>query len=133
MKLIIQIPAWNEEEQLPETLAALPSSVEGIDEIEVLVIDDGSTDRTAELAHEGGAEVIRMPVHRGLAVAFSTALHAALERGADVTLKSKEGKTALEYTPSWEKPKGKMAQVFEEALAGREAVESRKEATGVTE
>jgi glycosyltransferase involved in cell wall biosynthesis len=84
MKLIIQIPAWNEEEQLPETLAALPSSVEGIEEIEVLVIDDGSTDRTAELAHEGGARVLRMPVHRGLAVAFSTGLHAALERGADV-------------------------------------------------
>jgi len=84
MKLIIQIPAWNEEGQLPETLAALPSSVEGIDEIEVLVIDDGSTDRTAEVARESGAEVLRMPVHRGLAVAFSTGLHAALERGADV-------------------------------------------------
>jgi glycosyltransferase involved in cell wall biosynthesis len=84
MKLIIQIPAWNEEEQLPETLAALPSSVDGIDEVEVLVIDDGSTDRTAEVAREGGAEVVRMPVHRGLAVAFSTGLHTALERGADV-------------------------------------------------
>jgi glycosyltransferase involved in cell wall biosynthesis len=84
MKLIIQIPAWNEEEHLPDTLAALPSAVEGINEIEVLVIDDGSTDRTAEVAREDGAEVIRMPVHRGLAVAFSTGLHAALERGADV-------------------------------------------------
>jgi glycosyltransferase involved in cell wall biosynthesis len=84
MKLIIQIPAWNEEEQLPETLAALPSSVQGIDEIEVLVVDDGSTDRTTEVARESGAEVLRMPVHRGLAVAFSTGLHAALERGADV-------------------------------------------------
>ena len=84
MKLIIQIPAWNEEEQLPETMAAIPSAVEGIDEIEVLVVDDGSTDRTAEVAREGGAEVIRMPVHRGLAVAFSTGLHTALERGADV-------------------------------------------------
>lgn len=84
MKLIIQIPAWNEEEQLPQTLAALPSSVAGFDEIEVLVIDDGSTDRTAELAHESGVLVIRMPVHRGLAVAFSTGLHAALKRGADV-------------------------------------------------
>ena len=84
MKLIIQIPAWNEEEQLPQTLAALPSSVAGFDEIEVLVIDDGSTDRTAELAHESGVLVIRMPVHRGLAVAFSTGLHTALKRGADV-------------------------------------------------
>jgi glycosyltransferase involved in cell wall biosynthesis len=84
MKLIIQIPAWNEEEQLPETLAALPSSVDGFDEVEVLIIDDGSTDRTAEVARENGAEVFRMPVHRGLAVAFSTGLRCCLERGADV-------------------------------------------------
>jgi glycosyltransferase involved in cell wall biosynthesis len=84
MKLIIQIPAWNEEEQLPETLAELPSSIEGVDEIEVLVIDDGSADRTAEAARDGGADVVRMPVHRGLAVAFSTGLRTALERGADV-------------------------------------------------
>ena len=49
MKLIIQIPAWNEQEHLPETLAALPSSIDGVDEIEILVVDDGSTDRTAEV------------------------------------------------------------------------------------
>ena len=84
MKLIIQIPAWNEEEHLPETLAALPSSIDGIDEIEVLVVDDGSTDRTAEVARDAGAGVLRMPVHRGLAVAFSTGLRNAVERGADV-------------------------------------------------
>ena len=84
MKLIIQIPAWNEEDHLPETLAALPSTIDGVDEIEVLVIDDGSTDRTAEVAREAGAEVVRMPVHRGLAVAFSTGLRNAVERGADV-------------------------------------------------
>ena len=84
MKLIIQIPAWNEEEHLPETLAALPSSIDVIDEIEVLVVDDGSTDRTVEVAREAGAEVLRMPVHRGLAVAFSTGLRNAVERGADV-------------------------------------------------
>jgi len=84
MKLIIQIPAWNEEEHLPETLAAFPSSIDGIDEIEVLVVDDGSTDRTAEVARDTGAEVVRMPVHRGLAVAFSTGLRNAVERGADI-------------------------------------------------
>ena len=84
MKLIIQIPAWNEEEHLPKTLAALPSSIDGIDEIEVLVVDDGSTDRTAEVARDAGAEVVRMPVHRGLAVAFSTGLRNAVERGADI-------------------------------------------------
>ena len=86
MKLIIQIPAWNEEEHLPETLAALPSSIDGIDEIEVLVVDDGSTDRTAEVARNTGAEVVRMPVHRGLAVAFSTGLRNAVERGADIVV-----------------------------------------------
>ncbi len=84
MKLIIQIPAWNEEEHLPETLAALPSSIDGIDEIEVLIVDDGSTDRTAEVARGAGATVLRMPVHRGLAVAFSAGLRNAVERGADV-------------------------------------------------
>jgi glycosyltransferase involved in cell wall biosynthesis len=84
MKLIIQIPAWNEEEHLPETLIALPSSVEGVDEVEVLVVDDGSTDGTAEVAREAGAEVVRTPVHRGLAVAFSTGLRHAVERGADL-------------------------------------------------
>jgi glycosyltransferase involved in cell wall biosynthesis len=84
MKLVIQIPAWNEEEHLPETLAALPTGIEGIDQIEVLVVDDGSTDRTVEVAREAGAEVVRLPVHRGLAVAFSTGLRAAVERGADL-------------------------------------------------
>ena len=84
MKLVIQIPAWNEEEHLPETLAALPSRIDGIDEIEVLVIDDGSNDRSVEVAREAGADVVRMPVHRGLAVAFSTGLRYAVERGADV-------------------------------------------------
>jgi glycosyltransferase involved in cell wall biosynthesis len=84
MKLIIQIPAWNEEKHLPDALAALPTNVDGIDEIEVLVVDDGSTDRTAEVARDAGAEVVRMPVHRGLAVAFSTGLRNAVERGADI-------------------------------------------------
>ena len=78
MKLVIQIPAWNEEEHLPDSLAALPSTVEGFDELEVLVVDDGSDDRTAEVARAAGAEVVRLPVHRGLAVAFATGLRHAL-------------------------------------------------------
>lgn len=86
MKLVIQIPAWNEEASLPETLAALPSEIEGVDEIEVLVIDDGSTDRTMEVASEGGARVVRMPVHRGLAVAFTTGLRSAVRSGADIVV-----------------------------------------------
>jgi glycosyltransferase involved in cell wall biosynthesis len=84
MKLVIQIPAWNEEAHLPETIADLPRSVAGFDEVEVLVIDDGSSDGTAEIARNAGAQVVRLPVHRGLAVAFGVGLEAALERGADV-------------------------------------------------
>lgn len=84
MKLVIQIPAWNEEDCLGQTLDNLPTEIEGIDLISVQVIDDGSTDRTAEVAREHGAEVVRLPVHRGLAVAFATGLQAAVENGADV-------------------------------------------------
>ncbi len=84
MKLIIQIPAWNEEETLGQTLDDLPSEIEGIDELEVQVIDDGSIDRTADIAAGHGARLVRLPVHRGLAVAFATGIRAALEHGADV-------------------------------------------------
>jgi len=84
MKLIIQIPAWNEEEHLEEAISALPREVAGFDELEIIVVDDGSGDRTADIARAAGAHVVRLPVHRGLAVAFAAGLDAALERGADV-------------------------------------------------
>ena len=85
MKLIIQIPCFNEEAVLEGTLAALPSRVPGIDVIETLVIDDGSADGTAEAARRGGATyLLRFPVHLGLARAFSAGLDAALKLGADV-------------------------------------------------
>jgi glycosyltransferase involved in cell wall biosynthesis len=84
MKLIIQIPAWNEQEHLGDALKALPTAIDGVNELEVLVIDDGSTDRTAEVAREHGASVVRLPVHRGLAVAFVSGIRACLERGADI-------------------------------------------------
>ncbi len=86
MKLVIQIPAWNEELQLAQTLAALPRRVAGFDEVALLVVDDGSGDRTAEIAAAAGAEVVRLPVHRGLAVAFATGLAHAVAGGADVVV-----------------------------------------------
>src|SRR6187200_127465 len=85
VKLIIQIPCFNEEGDLAETLAALPRSLPGIDVIETLIIDDGSTDRTADVARESGATyLLRFPVNLGLARAFSAGLDAALKLGADV-------------------------------------------------
>jgi glycosyltransferase involved in cell wall biosynthesis len=85
VKLIIQIPCYNEEAFLAETLAALPRTLPGIDVIETLVIDDGSTDRTADVAREAGATyLLRFPVNLGLARAFSAGLDAALKLGADL-------------------------------------------------
>ena len=85
MKLIIQIPSYNEEEQLAETIAGLPSRVPGFDVVETLVIDDGSTDRTGDVARSAGVTyLLRFPVHLGLARAFSAGLDAALKLGADV-------------------------------------------------
>ena len=85
MKLIIQIPCLNEEEQLPATLADLPRAVPGFDEVEWLIIDDGSTDRTVEVAREHGVDhIVRLTNNKGLAAAFQARLDAALKLGADV-------------------------------------------------
>jgi glycosyltransferase involved in cell wall biosynthesis len=85
VKLIIQIPCLNEERVLPQTLADLPREVEGFDTVEWLVIDDGSTDRTAEVARECGVDhIVRFTQNKGLAVAFQAGIDAALKLGADV-------------------------------------------------
>jgi glycosyltransferase involved in cell wall biosynthesis len=87
MKLIIQIPCLNEEATLPATIAALPRGVEGVDEIELLVIDDGSSDRTVEVAREHGVDhIVRLTNNKGLAAAFQAGLDACLKLGADVVV-----------------------------------------------
>jgi glycosyltransferase involved in cell wall biosynthesis len=87
MKLIVQIPCLNEEATLPETVAALPRRIEGIDEVELLVIDDGSTDRTVAVARELGVEhIVRLTNNKGLAAAFQAGLDACLKLGADVVV-----------------------------------------------
>ncbi len=85
MKLIIQIPCFNEAETLPHTLALLPRQIEGVDQVEVLVIDDGSSDGTVAAARAAGADhVLSLPHHSGLAMAFAAGLDACLRLGADL-------------------------------------------------
>ncbi len=85
MKLIIQIPCLDEEQTLPVTLRDLPREVPGFDEVEWLVVDDGSTDRTVEVALAHGVEhIVRLTNNKGLASAFQAGLDAALKLGADV-------------------------------------------------
>src|SRR5690349_1570877 len=84
-KLIIQIPCFNEEEQLPGTLADLPRQVPGFDLVEWLIIDDGSTDRTIEVAKANGVDhIVRLTNNKGLAAGFQAGLDASLKLGADV-------------------------------------------------
>src|SRR5688572_23983341 len=85
MKLIIQIPCLDEEAQLPATLADLPRQVEGFDSVEWLIIDDGSTDKTIDVAREHGVDhVVKLTNNKGLAYAFQAGVDAALKLGADV-------------------------------------------------
>lgn len=86
-KVVIQIPCYDEEEALPVTLEALPRELPGIDEVEWLVVDDGSTDRTAEVAREHGVDhVVRLPRNQGLARAFIRGLEASVDVGADIVV-----------------------------------------------
>src|SRR3954447_7018915 len=85
MKLVIQIPCLDEEEPLPEVLRELPRELSGFDRVEWLVIDDGSTDRTVEVARANGVDhIVRLTNNKGLANGFQAGLDAALKLGADV-------------------------------------------------
>jgi glycosyltransferase involved in cell wall biosynthesis len=84
-KLIIQIPCFNEEETLPVTLKALPKKVSGIDVIERLIVDDGSTDGTLSVAAAHGVEhIVKLPQNQGLARAFMAGIEGSLAAGADI-------------------------------------------------
>lgn len=84
MKLVIQIPCYNEEETIGLTINELPQKISGFEDVKILVIDDGSSDKTAIIAAQHGANVVRHTNNKGLAQAFMTGLDAALKMGADV-------------------------------------------------
>jgi glycosyltransferase involved in cell wall biosynthesis len=87
VKLIIQIPCFNEAEQLPQTLADLPREVEGFEIVEWLIVDDGSTDDTIEVARAHGIDhIVRLTNNKGLAAGFQAGLDACLKLGADVVV-----------------------------------------------
>jgi len=84
-KLIIQIPCFNEEKSLPVTLKELPRKLPGVEKIEWLIVDDGSTDRTIEVALSLGVDhVVRLIRHQGLAKGFMAGIQACVEKGADI-------------------------------------------------
>ena len=87
MRLVVQVPCLNEEETLPAVLSTIPTSIPGVDEIIVLIIDDGSTDRTIEVAREHGVtEFVRHARNRGLGRSFHDGVTRALELGADIVV-----------------------------------------------
>ena len=87
MKLIVQIPCLNEEDTLPATVKDIPREVPGIDKVEILIIDDGSTDRTVKVARELGVDhIVKFPKNRGLGYAFKAGFDACLKLGADIII-----------------------------------------------
>jgi glycosyltransferase involved in cell wall biosynthesis len=99
MKLVIQIPCWNEQASISDVVRSLPSHIPGINSIEVVVIDDGSIDATATVASQAGVdEVVKLPRHLGLADAFSAGIQTALRRNADILVNTDAD---LQYPPQY--------------------------------
>lgn len=87
MKLIVQIPCFNEEQTLSQTVADIPRQIEGVDRVEVLIVDDGSTDRTIEIAREAGVDhIVVNKRNQGLAASFRNGLDMSLKLGADIVV-----------------------------------------------
>lgn len=84
MKLIIYMPALNEEDGIADVIESLPKNIQGIERIEILVVDDGSTDNTAKIAKDNGASVVSHNGNKGVGMAFQSAVQYALENGADI-------------------------------------------------
>lgn len=85
MKVIVQIPCLNEEATLPATLRDIPRQIEGVDQVEILIIDDGCTDRTLEVARTMGVDhIVKFPGNRGLGHAFAAGMDRCLQLGADI-------------------------------------------------
>ena len=110
VSLIIQIPALNEEASIVAAINSLPKTLAGISHIQVVVIDDGSTDNTAMLAEQAGAEVVRLKHHAGLAHAFYTGVRTALSQRADILVNTDAD---LQY------PSNHIAELIAPILAGR--------------
>jgi glycosyltransferase involved in cell wall biosynthesis len=111
VKLIIQVPCLNEEATLPEVLAELPRRLDGFDRVEWLVVDDGSEDRTVEVARRSGVDhVVRLTNNKGLAAAFQAGIDAALKLGADVIVNT-DG--------DGQYPAAEIPRLVEPILAGR--------------
>ena len=111
MKLIVQIPCKNEESTLPIVVASIPRDIPGVDSVEVLIVDDGSTDRTIEVARAIGVDhVVRHVGNRGLAAAFQSGVDACLRLGADVIVNT-DGDNQY--------PQGEIPRLIAPILAGQ--------------